>query len=478
MTLRRVVGLLVCVELVSGVLQGYYTPIYSDIAHHLSIHDADVNWFEAAQLVVSAIAVPVLARMGDLIGHRKVLLITSALTALASWAVAFAPSFSSFLVAWALQGFYVVWLPMEVSIIHSRTARSGAQSRLTRRATATLVAALETGVIVGALVSGAIVGPVGITFVLMIPAVAVTGCFAVVWFGIRDTARTSAGRLDLRGVSMVVVVLALVMAGLIFIRLHGAGSVLAWLLILAGLLMLVPFGRMEAATEEPLIDVRLLRDARQWPVQLTSFLFGMSVLGAQIPLSTFARTDPTVTGYGLGASASFVSVLVGAYVITMLVGALCLPYAARRLGPRGALIAACTLVALGYGMWIVMHNGLAAAVTNMCVIGAGSGALVAALPAAAASAAPAGRTGFVTGMTNTTKTIGGAIASAVFAIALATTGSLDTDTAHAPLSGYLWIWSVCAGTALLAAVALLLVPRGSFADPAEVIGTTVSRVSG
>ncbi len=42
--------------------------------------------------------------------------------------------FTTFLVAWAIQGFYVVWLPLEVSIIHRRTADTGAQARLTRRA--------------------------------------------------------------------------------------------------------------------------------------------------------------------------------------------------------------------------------------------------------------------------------------------------------------------------------------------------------
>jgi hypothetical protein len=72
-------------------------------------------------------------------------------------------------------------------------------------------------------------------------------------------------------------------------------------------------------------------------------------------------------------------------------------------------------------------------------------------------------------MTNTTKTMGGAIASSVFAIALATTGSLDDSTAagHAPLAGYLTVWSVCAVTALVAAAALLVVPRDAFADRAS-----------
>ena len=57
----RLVGFLAAVEIASGVLQGYYTPIYSDIADHLRIADGDVNWFEAVQLIVSALAVPVLS---------------------------------------------------------------------------------------------------------------------------------------------------------------------------------------------------------------------------------------------------------------------------------------------------------------------------------------------------------------------------------------------------------------------------------
>jgi len=71
-----IVGFLVCVELASGILQGYYTPIFSDIADHLGIADADVNWFEAAQLIVCALVVPPLARLGDLVGHKKVLLLS------------------------------------------------------------------------------------------------------------------------------------------------------------------------------------------------------------------------------------------------------------------------------------------------------------------------------------------------------------------------------------------------------------------
>jgi MFS family permease len=463
--LGTIVGFLVCVEIASGILQGYYTPIFSDIADHLSIRDADVNWFEAAQLVVSALVVPLLARLGDLVGHRTVLLLSTAVTALASWAVAFAPTFGTFLVAWAIQGFYVVWLPLEVSIIHRRTAGTGAQARLTRRAAAFLVAALELGVIVGALASGALVESLGMTALLCLPAIAVTLCFVVVWFGVAGTPPVATGRIDWTGFGLVTAAIGLVMAGLILVRLQGPGAVLPWAVIVLGVLAFWPFARVESRTEEPLIDVRLLATPAQWPVQLTAFLFGMSVLGAQIPLSTFARTDPAEAGYGLGASAGFVSTLIGVYVVALVAGALLLPVVGRALGTRGAMLLACLLVALGYGLFLPFHGSTVQTVLNMAVAGVGSGALVAALPAAAAAAAPADRTGFVTGMTNTTKTIGGAIASSIFAIALSSTGSIaDADAGHAPLAGYLTVWTVCAVTALVAAASLVVVPRDAFSD--------------
>ena len=463
--LASVVGFLVMVEVASGVLQGYYTPIFSDIADHLGIRDADVNWFEAAQLLVSALCVPPLARLADLVGHRRVLLASTLVTAVASWGVAFAPGFSTFLVAWALQGFYVVWLPLEVAIIHRRTAGTPRQGLLTRRAAAVLVGALELSVIVGALTSGALVEATSMTVLLALPAVVTTLALPVIWFGVEATPGESTGGFDVPGLVLLTAALGLVMGGLIVVRLQGADSLLAWALVAVGVAVLVWFARVEAGTPEPMVDVRLLASPAQWPIQVTAFLFGMSVLGAQIPLSTFARTDPDVAGYGLGADAAFVSTLVGVYVICLAIGAFTLPLLARVAGPRGSLVVAALLVSVGYALFLPFHDTTAQTLTNMAVAGLGSGALVAALPAAAAAAAPPTRTGFATGMTNATKTVGGAIASAVFAIALASTGSIDgPDEGAAPLSGYLTVWAVCAVAALLAAVGLALAPRVEASD--------------
>lgn len=460
--LVAVVGFLAAVEFASGMLQGFYTPIYTQIADHLSISDGDLNWFEAAQLIVAALCVPLLARLADLVGHKQVLLLSTAVTALGSWIVAFAPSFTTFLIGWAVQGAYVVWLPIEVAMVYRLTAGTGRQGLLTRRAAAILVGVLETSVIVAALSSGALVDHLSMTALLSIPAVVVTACLVMIWFGIADLPPTAQGRLDVRGFVLVTSALALVMAGLIAIRLEGPASPVAWLLVVAGLLLLVPLARHSSQLEEPLVDVRLLASPQQWPLQLTAFLFGFSVLGAQIPLSTFAQT-PKELGYGLGVDSQQVSYLIAVYVLSMAAGAFSLPLWSRWFGARNALVFGAVLVGVGYALWLPLHDTITQAMTNMAIAGVGSGMLVAALPAAAAAAAPAERTGFATGMTNATKTVGGAIASSIFAIALASTGSIaDAQAGHASLGGYMTVWAICAVAGFVAAGLLLLAPKDVF----------------
>jgi MFS family permease len=463
------VGYLVFVEFTSGVLQGYYIPLLTDIARHLGIHDADVNWLEAAQLMLSAIAVPILAKLGDLHGHRRMLLVSAVLSAVATGTLAVTDDFPVFLAAWAVQGVYAAWLPLQVALIHSRSRGLADQAAQTRRATGLIVAALQTGAIVGALAGGQVGGAFAeqLWIALLLPGLLVAGVCAVVWRRVPESEDRQAGTVDSGGVVLLSIVLLVVTGGLTAVRVEGPGGPWPWLVTALGLLLVVPFVRYELRRPDPLVDFRVLRAPSMWPVQLTAGLFGVSVLGAQGPLSTFARTDPAVYGYGLGLSTSTVSLVIGAYVVSMLVGASQFSRVSQRTTPRATLIGAATLTGTGYLLLVPFHATLVQVLLAMTVAGLGSGALVAALPAAAAAAAPAGRTGVATGLTNTTKVLGGSFASATFAVALASGAPVLADgtlgTAGS-LTGYVTVWAVCGVTALAAAGALVVVPRLAFRD--------------
>jgi predicted MFS family arabinose efflux permease len=397
------------------------------------------------------------------------LLLSAALVAAATVVLAFAQSFPVFLIAWAVQGVYAAWLPLQVALIYNRSRGLADPAAQTRRATGLIVAALQLGAIVGALGGGQVGSLFADSFwlVLLVPGFLVLGVCAVVALRVPGSDDRQAGTVDSTGAALLSVVLLVITGGLTFVRVNGAGEVWPWLVTALGLLLVVPFVRYELGRPDPLVDFRVLRSPSMWPVQLTAGLFGVSVLGAQGPLSTFARTDPAVYGYGLGLSTSMVSVVIGGYVISMLLGASQFSRISARTSPRATLIGAAILVGAGYLLLVPFHGSLAETLACMVLAGLGSGALVAALPAAAAAAAPAGRTGVATGLTNTTKVLGGSFASATFAVALASGAPVLVDGSEGTagsLSGYLTVWVVCGVTALAAAAALVVVPRLAFSD--------------
>lgn len=464
------IGWFVLVELVSGILQGYYVPLFSDIVVSLGIHDSDVNWFEAAQLLLSALVVPILAKLGDMYGHKRILLIAAILTAGATWWLAFATSFWSFLLAWALQGFYVVWLPLEIALIFERGRRRRHGVSTTRRAAGLLVVGLEAGAIIGALAAGRIFAATGdLTTTLLVPAIAVTLVAVVIWLGVPESTPEPGRRLDTWGFVILAWGLLLVTGGLAWMRMIGelglGASAWWWViaLVAAGIGVFAWFVAHELRQDDPAVDIRVLRRPEMWPVQITAFLIGISLLGAQGPLSTYAGTDPAL-GYGLGLDATDRSNLIGVYLVSLIVGAVAFAVTSRRASPRVVLIVAAALVGVGYALFLPFHLETWQVVVNLSIAGIGSGALVGALPAAAAAAAPAGQTGIASALTNTTKTIGGTFSSAVFGVVLAAgAGAVASQTA-ASLGGYMTVWAICAGGGFLAAVLLLFVPKVAFAD--------------
>jgi len=469
-TTVAIVGWLFLLELVSGILQGYYVPLISPtLVDHLGITDAEFNWFEAGQLIVAALSVPVLAKLGDMHGHKRILLIATIVTAGSTWWLAFAADFTSFLIAWSLQGVFSVWLPLEIALIFDRGRSTAIGAATTRRAAGTLVLALQLGAIAGALLGRRVLDWTGhdVAMTLIWPAIAVSLVFFAILFGVPESKPAPGRRLDWQGFALLGLVLLAITAGLRFMSINGPGTWWAWLIIAVGILLLLPFGWWELRSPDPAIDLRVLKQRNMWPVQLTAGLVGISLLGAQAPLATYAATDPAELvggeplGYGLGLEDT--SLVIGGYIFSLAVGAAIFAAVSKRVAPRVALIVATFLVAIGYFALIPLHGALGTFLPALIVAGLGCGALVAALPATAAAAAPVGQTGIASALTNTTKTIGGSFASTIFAIVLAA-GIAQELTQRASLSGYITVWAICGGGALIAAVLLFLVPKDAFGE--------------
>ena len=139
-------------------------------------------------------------------------------------------------------------------------------------------------------------------------------CFFVILFGVQESPEPTGGVFDTVGLILISLALICFTGGLGLLRLgrarrtrgRGRSSFSASLLV-------VPFALWELRPRRPVDRRAHVPLPALGPVFLTAGLFGVSVLGAQAPLSTFARTDPGEYGYGLGTSGFATSLIIGIY---------------------------------------------------------------------------------------------------------------------------------------------------------------------
>lgn len=447
-SVRAVVGFLVFCELASGFVQGFYAPLLGEIAGHLRVSDADITWFLTVQTLAAAVCVPLLSKLGDIFGHRRMLRIAVVAVLIGTLVTAFLPSYPIVLAARILVGPLAVWLPLEIALVHNRIKGETARTSI-----GLLVSCLTGGAILGTLAAGLFSAVLpSLTLTLLVPVVFVAVSAYAVFFKVPESTTRTAAKVDVLGFVGIGLAMVLLLFGLRLASTSGFASPLTIATLAAALVVFTVWVMWELRTTSPAIDLRLVVSPGLGPVYLTAFLFGMVMFGAQSPTTTFLTADPAQTGYGFAASASTASAVTAVVTILATFGAATFAPLARRVGIRTVLIAGALAAASGSLVQIAFHDHLWQIFVVSAINGIGMGLLLGALPALVAELAPTDSTGIAAGVYNSLRTLGGSTAGAVFAVVLA--GFTTTGALHSSIQGYITIWGVCAAAFLIAAVAL------------------------
>ncbi len=447
-SVRAVVGFLVFCELASGFVQGFYAPLLGEIAGHLRVSDADITWFLTVQTLAAAVCVPLLSKLGDIFGHRRILRIAVVAVLIGTLVTAFLPSYPIVLAARILVGPLAVWLPLEIALVHNRIKGETARTSI-----GLLVSCLTGGAILGTLAAGLFSAVLpSLTLTLLVPVVFVAVSAYAVFFKVPESTTRTAAKVDVLGFVGIGLAMVLLLFGLRLASTSGFASPATIATLAAALVVFAVWVVWELRTTSPAIDLRLVVSPGLGPVYLTAFLFGMVMFGAQSPTTTFLTADPAQTGYGFAASASTASAVTAVVTILATLGAATFAPLARRVGIRAVLIAGALAAASGSLVQIAFHDHLWQIFVISAINGIGMGLLLGALPALVAELAPTDSTGIAAGVYNSLRTLGGSTAGAVFAVVLA--GFTTTGALHSSIQGYITIWGVCAAAFLIAAVAL------------------------
>ncbi|MFJ8164820.1 MFS transporter [Streptomyces sp. NPDC096136] len=452
-----VIASVALVELSSGITQGFLSPLLRGLTDTLGVSAADLNWISIANLLASVAFTPVLSRMGDLYGHRRVLRWNLAIVLLGSVLVGLSRSFGTLLAGQILQGAFAGFFPLLVGILRNRARVDGGGEGESRRGISLMVAALVGGIALGLVASGFVAEAVDSpTAALWVPAVATGLALAVSWPLLPDSAHRPGGRIDWAGGLLLCIGLVALMLGL------GLGGTPGWewtsartlAVLIGGVLVTALWVGVELRTAEPMIDVRMFRHRGVVVVSLVTLTFTFGMIGLQVANPVFMGTSPAEHGYGLGLDPFATGLAMLPNMLSLALGALLAPAVASAVTDRLTLVCGSLLMAAGYLLSLTCHAHQAPFLAGTAVAGLGTGFLQHSTRTLAVESVPHERTSVGSGLNELLINVGGSIgAAAVLTVFAART---PAGQALPELGAYTASWTLCTAVALAGAALGLL----------------------
>lgn len=406
-----------------------------------------VGWLVTGYLLVSGASAAIAARLGDLFGRRRLMLIVMIATAIGSVLSVMTENLTWIIVGRAIQGVSGAILPLGMGLL-----REHVEQRRVALGVGILLSASGIGATVGLFIGGVLVDYAGWHHIFTVSAAfSLVSAAAVVLWVPRSQAHPQ-GAVDILGGVLFAPAIALIMFAL------GEGSSADTphnlLLLVLGMLLLAGWAVHEYRHPAPLIDVRLLMGRAALP-NLCAAIWAMSVLQLTQVQMIFLQ-QPAATGIGLGLSATAAALVkMPAKGITMFAAPLA-GHLAGTWGPRIVVTAGFGLAAIGWLLLVSMHDNVwivGGIMALFCAVGVTI--IFTGLSTAVVLDAPVDRTSEAMGVITVTRAVFQAMgAQAVMAILSADMpGGYPTETA------YLTLFSAIAGISVVGLVAALFLGK-------------------
>lgn len=449
---NTVVLVLAFAGIVVSLMQTLMIPLIPKLPAFLNASSADAAWVVTATLLAAAVATPVMGRLGDMYGKRRMLLLSLALLVAGSALGALSSTLLPMILCRVLQGLAAGVIPLGISIMRDELPAERLGS-----ATALMSASLGVGGALG-LPAAAFLAERTDWHVLFWAA-AVLGALALVLVVtlVPESAVRTGGRFDLvgaGGLSVVLVCLLLVIS---------KGADWGWTggltvgLFGAGVLVLLLWGWWELRTRQPLVDLRTTARRQVLLTNIASIVFGFSMFANSLVVPQVLQL-PAATGYGLGQTMLIVGLVMAPSGLVMMAMAPVSARISKAKGPKVTLMVGALVVAAGYGTSLVSMAAVWHLVLVTSVIGAGIGLSYGAMPTLVMAAVPVSETAAANSLNTLMRSIGTSVSSAVAGVVLAQMTIPFGSSAVPAENGFRTVMGIGAGAALTALVITAFLP--------------------
>lgn len=380
------------------------------------------GWLVTIFLLAQAATAAVGGRLGDMFGRRRVLFVAIGLCAAGSLISAFGGSLEAIILGRALQGATGAILPLCYGITRE-TAPNNSAPVWIGILTGGYAFASAIGYILGGYLAD--IGSWRSVFyftagyaLLLLPLLA---------FGAPVTRGAGSKRIDVVGAVLFAPAVAAVLYGISQGGKLGWADPGTWGPTVAGLAGLAFWAWYEARHDDPLIDVRLLKQPK---IALGNVVGVLSAMGMMhLPLVTLLlMQQPRLAGVGLGVSAAMAGVLKLPSNVSSLAAAPLSGWISGRNGSRLAILLGASLATMSWTSLLLFHDTLLQVVVGTIVCAFASTMLLAAIPNLLLEGAPLERSSEVTGMAAVFRAMGSGVGAQTITMLLATSRVTEPST--------------------------------------------------
>lgn len=432
-----------------ALLQSVSVPTLPVMQEELATDQATTAWILTAFLLSASVATPILGRLGDSFGKRRMLIVSMVALSAGSVLAAVAPTIEVMLVARVIQGVGGGTIPLSFSIIRDELPEERIPNAISL-----ISSLLAVGFAAGIVIAGPVADRVGFRVLFLLPAL-VAACAAVAARLLLPVSGIRSGiRLPLVPAALFTGWLVTLLLGMSQAPEWGWRSPAVLSLLASATVLLALWVMAERRLAVPLIDLRLMGQRGVWTANLVALLIGVAMFGSLGFLPQLNQT-PTAAGYGFGASVTEAGqMMLPAAAATFLCGIVAARLS-KRVGIRQVIVAGSLVASAGLLVVSLAHEHKWEMYVASGLTGLGAGLVFACLANAIIGAVPAAHTGVATGMNANIRTIGGTIGSALMGTII-TANVLPSG--YPVESGYVIGFATLAGVALLAGVAGTLIP--------------------
>ncbi|MGV9990158.1 MFS transporter [Streptomyces sp. NPDC003374] len=416
--------------IVVAVMQTLLVPVIKDLPQLLDTSPGNATWVLTSTLLSGAVATPIMGRLGDLYGKRRMLITSLAVMVAGALVSAMTSALLPMIVGRTLQGFAMGAIPLGIGLM---------RDMLPRERLGSAMALMSSSIGVGgglALPAAALVAQHTDWHVLFYGAAGLgVLCVALTLLAVPESPMRARGAFDLPGA------LGLSAGLVLFLLPITKGGDWGWTsagtlgLFAASAAVLLAWGVLELRVQAPLVDLRTTARPAVLFTNLASIMVGVSFYVVSLVLPQLLQL-PTSTGYGLGQSMVSAGLLIAPLGLTMMFTAPVYARLSARYGPKVTLITGLLIIAIGYGAGLGLMSAAWQSLVIAVVLGAGIGLAYSSLPALIVGAVPASETGAANGLNTLMRSIGTSVSSAVVGMVLANTAHTVGGVAVPTLHGF------------------------------------------